>query len=398
MRVADLPSLTKPNPDFPIDGVVQELVSGKWAGRGWQLSPDFKGDPYLTVHCFLGRAVEIGTNADRKEEARRAHAPQVLLADIAEVETAVRVVLNFNLAERLAVITPRTESIDTERESPVYKFTGPIDEAKPWLFKAVANCESARRVVVARASAKQRGAKTFLTAFAEEMIYAWICLTARIPGPAEKLFHRFVAEAFKTLQLTNAAALCLPFYVQPWDQTWMGIKQEEIRGKKSGWAHQIRGALREMSRRSSTDRADRYAKGYQPDGVGVQPLPERARRNFADGILVVDDQETRRLIAVMNGGGDEGRGAASVLWTEYELGSEQRRRQYDEVDFNPAEAIALLVHSKPSGLSPIFGRIAFEGGPTWYFTAEDHRLFGPSFAPDDDWGHTDIAHSPIQRK
>ena len=86
----------------------------------------------------------------------------------------------------------------------------------------------------------------------------------------------------------------------------------------------------------------------------------------------------------MQVGGDDGRGAASVLWTEYELGNEQRRRRYDELDFNPAEAVALLSHSKPSGSSPIFGQIAFEGGPTWYVTAADHRVFGPSFGPDDD--------------
>ena len=172
---------------------------------------------------------------------------------------------------------------------PIYKFTGAIEETRLGLIKAAAHLEAARKVVIARRRPRQHGATTFLTTFAEEMIYAWVRLTGRIPGPADKLFHRFVAEAFTTLKLTNAGALCLPFYVKPWDQTWMGIKQEEIREKKSGWAHQIRDALKEMSRRSLTDRADRSAKGYQPDGVAVQPLPERARRNFANCAPDLDD-------------------------------------------------------------------------------------------------------------
>ena len=373
----------KPNPAFAIDRIVEKLVFGQYATLGWSLAPDL-GNPYLTARCFLGRAVEIAKNADHKEVARRAHAPQDLLEEIGEIETAARVILNSKLAARLAVIMPRTESIDPEREFPIYKFTGPIEDAKAPLVKALEHVEEARNVIRDRPRPKQDGAKTFMTAFAEEMVYGWVRLTGKIPGPADKPLHEFVAEAFKTLQSTTPGALHLPFYVRRWHQRGMALKQEAIDQKKNGWAHQIRVATEDMAKRSEKDRADRYRKGFQPDGVGVQPLPECARRNFANGVPALHDQETRRLISVMNAGSEDGRYAASVLWTEYDLGSQQRRRRYEALGFNPADARPLLSSPRASDPERRVWRIRFDGGPPLDFIAEDHKIFGPSFAPDDD--------------
>jgi hypothetical protein len=305
------------------------------------------------------------------------------LAEITELEKAARVVLNSNLAARLAVITPRTESIDPEQELAIRKFTGPIEEAKAQLVKALQHIEPARKVIKDRPRPTQTGAKTFMTAFVEELVYAWFRLTREKPGPADTPFHAFVAGAFKTLQMTTPMVLGLPFYVTPWNQERMALRQRSVQKKKSGWEHQIRVSLADMSKRRATDGAERYRDGVEPDGVGVQPLPQRAGRNFPEGAHVLDYQETRRLICVMNAGGDDGRGAASVLWTEYDLGSEQRRRRYDGLDFNPAEAVTILVPPKASDAPPALWRMVIEGGPTLYFTAEDHRIFGPSFAPSD---------------
>jgi hypothetical protein len=49
----------------------------------------------------------------------------------------------------------------------------------------------------------------------------------------------------------------------------------------------------------------------------------------------------------MNVGGEVGRAAASVLWTEFELGSEKRRQRYLDLDFNTADATAILSPGVP---------------------------------------------------
>jgi hypothetical protein len=373
---------TKPSPSYAIDRFVEGLVSGNYAER-WSLSPDLQDDPWLIARCFLGRAVEVAKNADRKEEVRRrTQVPQNLLAEISELETAMRVIMSSNLAAKLAVITPRTESIDPETEFPISEFTGPIEKAKMYLAKALASGEAARKVVGERPRPKQSGAKTFETSFGEEMIYAWVRLTGKIPGPADKIFQRFCEEAFRTLQSTTPAALGLPFYVRRWDVAEMGRKHEAISQTDGGWGPQIRVALEGMSKRGIKDRADRYKNGY-PDGIGAQPLPEGSCRGFVDGVPAIDDQETLRLISVMNAGGEAGRGAASVLWTEFDIGGERRKKRYLDLGFALGDAVAVL--GRPGLSSPAFvWRVTVEGGGGFSFIAPMPRAFGPSFAPDDD--------------
>jgi hypothetical protein len=246
----------KPNPAFAIDNIVEKLASGEYAALGWSLAQKFEGNPYLTARCYLGRAVEIAKNADHKEEARLA-APSTrdLLVEINKIEHAARVILNSKLPATLAVITPLTESIDPKRELPIYKFTGPIEDTKALLVKALEHSEEAREVVRKRKKPKQNTAKMFERAFVEEMTYGWVRLTEKIPGPADQIFTTYVAEAFKTLQSTTPASLRLPFYIRRWDPRGMELKQKAIDKKLHFWRHFVREAVNDISKRPEADRA-----------------------------------------------------------------------------------------------------------------------------------------------
>lgn len=304
----------KPQPAFDIDDEMEALI------KDGRLRKDFKGDPYMTARCYLGRAVSLATNKERWQQSFLSNHR----CDLKKQENKVRDVekrlqkLAPDLARVLAVpVVTGGEKLDPKSE---LKRCDLAPDARAGV-RALAD-----RLRALREKLRQKSEKVFHSVFIEEHVYCWVRLTGDAPGTSNQHFASLVDAAHRTLiAALQPAALRLPFYVEPWD-----IAAARARDNDE-WDHQIRKTLADMAGRPETDRADRYEKGCSPQSVGVQPSPVwREVKHVAAEF----HEETKRLNERMREGVDA---AAQILWCEFEIaGAELRNRYLDPGTNDPS--------------------------------------------------------------
>jgi hypothetical protein len=329
----------KPKRSFYIDDLVEDLI------RKGLLRKDFQGgDPFLTARCYLGRAIALAMNAERKKET--ADARRAKLKRLEKSARAIRKRLQKLAGEAEALLSiPSAMGSATLEPWVESKRRGAAGRLRPSLLSsstrrsAVGDVLELEAALMAhRKNIPQSTDEAFQPAFIEEMVYCWVRLTAKVPrrGRANvEEFTAFVTAAHATLgTIGNSYHLALPFHVDAWNHD-----RERARSRSAEWGGQVDKTLKRISRRPEYDRGDRYERRFVPPTVGVQP--SSVRRELG-GTQTDFDRETKRLNRLMLDGSVE---AAQILWCEWELAGQKLQNHFilsAEFGFNPSDARALI--------------------------------------------------------